>query len=424
MANAPEKHAKLSPSSAEKWLNCPASIAMEEGIPDRSTSYADEGTVAHQLAAWTLQDRAHRCDAYLGRIITLNDKDWEIDEEMCENVQSYVDAVLHAAEGHTLLVEQPLPIGHLTGEEDAEGTGDAIIITNCGTRLHVRDLKYGHRPVTANRNKQLMTYALGALEKYGMLGDFEEVVLAIHQPRVSDLPSEFTISVADLRGFKPTVEQAAAKAWAAIELGKENLPAEMFKPGKKTCEWCKAQGTCPAARRTVVEIVMGEFDNMDDPQRVLEESKTTSVDPKAFAPEWLSVCLEMSEFIENWLKAVRGAVEATMFQGGSVPGYKLVQGKQGNRAWKDKVAAENLLKSFRLTIEEMYALKLISPTQAEKLLKKENPRRWKKLQDLISRSEGQPSVAPESDPRPALVLAPASDDFETVAEGNDWEDLA
>jgi hypothetical protein len=74
---------------------------------------------------------------------------------------------------------------------------------------------------------------------------------------------------------------------------------------------------------------------------------------------------------------------------------------------------------MRLKQEQMYNFKLISPTQADKLLAKESPRRWKKVEALITQRDGSPSVAPESDKRPALVIAPPSDDFEVVTEEGD-----
>ena len=70
---------------------------------------------------------------------------------------------------------------------------------------------------------------------------------------------------------------------------------------------------------------------------------------------------------------------------------------------------------MRLKVEEMYDLKLISPTNAEKLQKAAviGPRQWTKVQDLIVRPDGKPTVAPESDKRPALEVNPLND-FETV----------
>jgi hypothetical protein len=64
----------------------------------------------------------------------------------------------------------------------------------------------------------------------------------------------------------------------------------------------------------------------------------------------------------------------------------------------------------------MYDYSVISPTSAEKLAKADalGERQWKKLQTLITQADGKPSVAPESDKRPALVITPTADEFEAV----------
>lgn len=119
--------------------------------------------------------------------------------------------------------------------------------------------------------------------------------------------------------------------------------------------------------------------------------------------------------IENWIKAISGAVHNKLHLGESIPGFKIVQGKQGNRAWSNAKEAEVLLKSMRLKIDQMYDLKLISPTTAEKL-KKENVlgiRQWSKVESLITRADGKPTVVPESDKRSALNLNPQND-FENL----------
>jgi hypothetical protein len=43
-------HARLSPSSAARWLACPGSVAAHENLPDTCSSYADEGKRAHAIA--------------------------------------------------------------------------------------------------------------------------------------------------------------------------------------------------------------------------------------------------------------------------------------------------------------------------------------------------------------------------------------
>jgi hypothetical protein len=113
---------------------------------------------------------------------------------------------------------------------------------------------------------------------------------------------------------------------------------------------------------------------------------------------------------------VRKRAHKELAEGRAVPGYKLVLGKKGARAWEDEAAAEAAMKAMRLKQDQMYQFKVISPTTAEKLLAKESPRRWATLQKLITQSDGKPTVAPASDARPALEVKPVADDFADVSQ--------
>jgi hypothetical protein len=125
---------------------------------------------------------------------------------------------------------------------------------------------------------------------------------------------------------------------------------------------------------------------------------------------FLSHAMASVGLVEEWCKAVRAETERRLLAGTSVDGFKLVQGRRGSRKWADPAAAEALLKSFRLRQEEMYDFSLISPTTAEKVLKS-SPKRWVKACGLITQSEGKMSVAPASDPRPAMAITATADDF-------------
>ena len=142
----------------------------------------------------------------------------------------------------------------------------------------------------------------------------------------------------------------------------------------------------------------------------MEPGATTSAD-------FLSVALSKVDLIEDWCKAIRTEAERRLFAGEEVPGYKVVAGKKGARAWDKSVDVEALLKTMRLKDDEMYDRKVISPTTAEKLAKAGTigPRQWGKLQEVITQSEGKPHVAPLSDSRPALEIKPVADDFEKLA---------
>lgn len=377
-------HAQLSPSSAVRWMACPGSVALSKGMPDDSSSFADEGTDAHELAALCLETSTDAA-AYKGRIMG---KGHEVNTEMVLAVQDYVDYVrgVVAATNGTLLVEQRLPISGITGEPDAHGTSDVVILA--GKELIVVDLKYGRGvAVDADGNPQLQIYGLAALNEFGLAEDFETVRMVIHQPRLGAV-SEWTQTVQQMEEFAAEVAEAAAHAV---------MPNALLNPTTKGCKFCKAKANCSALQTEVLDM----FDE---------------IHPEA-PSDMLAIALAKADLVEAWLKAIRAEVETRLLAGVPVPGYKLVQGKRGARQWASKDDAEALLKQMRLKVEEMYDLTLISPTSAEKLAKAAviGPRQWPKVLSLITQPEGKPSVAPETDKRPALVLSATADDFSDVS---------
>ncbi len=411
-------HALLSPSSAEKWMSCPGSLFLEKGEPDSSSKHADEGTAAHFLASECLSKGEHPAQHLKKRIeIMPEGARWqgdliqgpwfEVDEEMVGAINSYVQAVRKYAEGGTLFVEQRLPITTWTGEPDASGTSDAVILTADG-ELIVVDLKYGMGElVSPERNKQLMIYALAAHEEFSLVGDIKSTRLVIHQPRISG-PQEWACSVEELLAFGEEVKPAAAEAldvFAADPTRIEGYLVDYLHVTEKGCRWCRAAHKCPARDAHLTQAIGADFDDLTAGAQI----------PPAGAGEELAKKLAACDLIEQWIKAVRGKVEAELFAGHTVPGYKLVQGKRGARSWADDTAAEAALKAMRLKQDEMYSFKVISPTSAEKIFGEKGSapsvKRWNKLQELITQSEGKPSVAPEADKRPALVIN-AADGFE------------
>lgn len=444
-------HATLPPSGAERWMTCPGSVAMSEGLPDESSKYSDEGTAAHFLASSALSEGRHPA-TYLTRDIAVGSNaakgfdgavwatemcncvvspglppgfversHFVVDTEMVAHVNHYVQAVLKASKGGTLLVEQTINISEITGEEGATGTADAVIVQ--GNRLEIHDFKYGQgKVVSAVKNKQLIIYALGALVDYDMLGDFDTVKMVIHQPRVSPTPSEWEIPVAYLLERGEEVKAAAKLAHIATEfkanwMGKPEQ-SQYLCPSVEACQWCKAKAKCPTLTQQVLATVADDFVDISKP--VVEQ--LAHVNDRAFDTATLGRLLAAVPLIEIWCKGLRAKTESELLTGNAVPGWKLVRGKQGNREWVNPNEAETVLKSMRLKTEEMYDMKVISPTTAEKIFGEKGTapsvKRWNKLQTIITRAEGGLSVAPETDKREAVVI-------DVAAEFNDetGEDL-
>lgn len=403
-------HAKLSPSGADRWMLCPGSVVLSEGIEDTSSDYAAEGTAAHFLAAECLRNGADPFEL-LGENITVDAEGecefverlepgttvFRITDEMVCTVSNYVEFVKVQAKGGALFVEQSVPIGGYTGEEGATGSADAIVITADG-ELQIHDLKYGMgKRVAAENNRQLQMYALGAIENFALAYDFTSVRLFIHQVRLSDAPDEWPVSLSELEEFGDRVRNSAAMIYVASTVSPESLPMYLA-PGEAQCQWCRAKATCPKLAKFISDAIGSQFEDITQ--------EAVEADVYQASTDELSVKMAAIPLIEMWIKDVRSRVNVALMSGIPVPGYKLVQGRQGDREWSDAAEAEAMLKNMRLKVEEMYDLKLISPTTAEKLAKAGadgkpaiGPRQWQKVRKMIIRKPGSLSVAPASDKR-------------------------
>jgi hypothetical protein len=379
-------------------MRCPASVALEQDCPDTSSEYADEGTAAHELAQIALTENRD-ADAYIGRVIPVGEREFTVDEDMAAYVQVYLDEVRTLAGGGELFVEQRVDFSSALGVEDSFGTSDAVIVK--GTELILVDLKYGRGvQVGAEQNEQMLLYAIGGLDAFGLAAEFETVRLVIVQPRLG-WTSDWSCSVDEVGSFAQHAKAAAFEV--TIFLGEHLRGAEIIgAPGEKQCRFCKAKAICPALEKEVQESVLGSFEDLTAKNVADATDKLQFVFSQALGRR-----MDAVELIELWCKAVRARAEAELLQGRRVDGWKLVEGRRGARRWRSAEDAEATLKAMRLRTDEMYDLSLISPTTAEKRLK-DSPRRWSKIKELIEQPAGKPSVAPAYDKRPALNVA---DDF-------------
>jgi hypothetical protein len=423
-------HSTFSASAASRWLACPGSVVLSQGMADTTSRHAAEGTVAHGL----LEDylvRSMAPEGRLGEYILQDGFSICVEQDMVDALRlaiGHIDEMTKLADIRQ--AETRVNYAQWLGVErdQAWGTADLIAVFSEARELLVGDLKFGKGVVvTAENNEQMMLYAGGALLEMDALGvDIDTIRMTIFQPRISDTPSEWVITRADLeawltgraRSGANSVRAATGHADGHDPLVNDAIWKQTFlSPGEKQCRWCKAKATCPALRSTVSTAVFDfapaspeEFEsfNLNAPHYVPQQQAPT---------DWIAACLSRVDLIEDWCTAVRAEAHRRLSAGEPVPGFKLVQGKRGSRAWADPAQAEEKLKSYRLKVKEMYDLKLISPTSAEKLAKAKviGPRQWPALQSLITQADGKPSVAPASDPRPAVVVGPTADDFEVQA---------
>lgn len=380
-------HATLSPSSAERWIACPASIRMAESVPPETEStYAREGTAAHALAE--LMARHQILEELKLRKYSAALREWRIEydisddaeAEMTEHGQGYVDylrARLDEIPDGQLLLEQRLP----TGIPDSWGTSDAILVSPIF--VESVDFKYGLGvQVEAVGNPQLRLYGVGALEAYGdLLGDVETVRLTVYQPRLAHVAHE-ELTAAELREWRDSLLPIAAAA-----LG----PDAPFGPSEDACRWCPASGSCMA-------------------QLEWATARDFGVQPEHMDDDELAAALDAIPFIKQWATAVEAyALNRAYSEGKPIPGYKVVI-SGGRRSVTGDV--HDLVVTAQAAGYQTADVAVLKPKgigDLEKTLKGDFAG---VAAPFITKSTGSPSLVPDTDNRPAInPESQAAEDF-------------
>lgn len=390
-------HALLSPSGAKKWLSCAASLACEKDIPNTSGKAAVLGTAMHTIAEVHLnayirgnalplerEVGAYVLDEGKGQIKALISPMKGavlITADMIEQVRKYTDyckAIIDVATYAKLEMRVNLTEVLHPGYEGVEtfGTADLVAVQELANTdehmLIIGDLKTGRHHVEAKENKQLMLYALGVYRRLKRRYNISVVRLVIFQPYAGGA-SEWDISVEGLELFAKFAQKRALLALDAYFRGKKNLKASDFKPSVDGCQWCRFSEQCAARTKTVNSVLAEE----------LEDDFALELTPEQLVAEY-----EKLPLLHQHIDKVEKAMAAALHSGKKVPGYKLVEGRPGNRAWKD---ADAIFEKYGTMLQKVV---LMTPTEAVKVIPEEE------LKDFITRKPGAPCVTTADDKRP------------------------
>jgi hypothetical protein len=386
IAHAERDHALLSASASHRWLTCTPSVRLEEQFPESTSTFAEEGTLAHEIAELKL--RKHFTEPMGTRTFNtrLNKmKKQELyQDEMLKHTDTYLEYLQGISIGlsATPYVAVEKKIDYSAYAPEGFGTVDCLMIG--GDTLYVTDFKYGKGiPVSAENNPQMKLYALGAYTAYSFLYPIKQIHLAIIQPRLNSI-SEFTLSFDELLAWGESIKPIAQKAY--------NGEGE-FVPGEH-CKFCRAKAQCRARAE--------QYTALDDFKQLK---------PPLISNEEVGQILEKAENIEAWVKALKEYALAECLKGKEIPGWKAVEGR-GSRTYVNQDAAFAYLIEKGAKEAMLYERVPLTVPKLEKEMGKEEFRSLLEEPGHVQKSAGKPTLAPIADKRKAVTLAPdAAADF-------------
>ena len=358
------KHAVLSASSSERWLNCPPSARLCEAYEDKGSDYAAEGTDAHALCEFRLKQT-------LG--IPANDPienlTWYNEEmEDCAAVYAaYVTELLETAKqtctDSVILIEQRVDFSRWV--QDGFGTADCIVIAD--GELNIVDYKHGKGvEVSAVDNPQMMLYALGALEIFDGIYDIDSVRMTIYQPRKSNI-SVYEMDKADL--YEWANSELTQKAQLAYE-GQGSFSCGEW------CRFCKAKAECRERAEANLALARYEFQT-----------------PALLADEEIAGILDKVDALTAWAADVKEYALRQAVSGTAFPGWKLVEGRS-NRKYTSEAAVAAAVEGAGF---DPYERKVLGVTAMQKMLGK--TRFEELLAPYIEKPQGKPTLVRSSDKR-------------------------
>lgn len=408
----PNNHALLSASSAHRWLVCTAAPHFEENFPDGTSTYAEEGTLAHSVCELFARKKftimsTRKFNAELKK---LKDKPL-FQEEMLKTAEAYVEYLTEKAMSFAAIPHVAMEVKVDLTEYIPDGFGTCDCVMVGGDTLHITDYKHGKGvPVSAVGNPQMRLYALGALRLYrAVYGDkIKQVSMGICQPRLSETASEDALTVEELLVWGDSIKPTAKEAYDG--------PGK-FCPGDH-CRFCKGKVQCRA--RAAHFASFSEYASLDLAGRLTAEeikkrevAKSYGVNlPPILSNAEVADLLVQAEGLASWYKDLQEYATGALLAGDEVPGWKLVEGRS-NRAFTSVDDAVQALIAAGYEEAMIYDRKPKTLTEIEKMLGK------KAFNDLLSgfvkKPQGKPTLAPLSDKREEFN--PGAAEFAGVGNG-------
>ncbi|WP_315443979.1 DUF2800 domain-containing protein [uncultured Selenomonas sp.] len=377
-------HALLSASSAHRWLACTAAPKLEAEFPDTTSTYAKEGTLAHEICELKLTKYITTMPrgTYTKKLNSLK-KHELYDPEMDETTDTYLDYVKRTALGYSVppSIQIERRVNFSDYAPDGFGTADCLLLA--GDTLHVIDYKHGKGVVVdADHNPQMMLYALGAMHDFALIYRFKIVKMAIVQPRVGSI-SEFACTADELLHWGETV----VKVKAAEALGE----SPVFAAGEH-CRFCRAKQQCKA-RCEYYDAALNTIPLHRDPRLITLED--------------LGAYLKSAGELKKWAEDLQEYALSECLAGSNVPGWKAVEGR-GSRSFTDMDEAFAILEKDGIEECLLWERKPLTLAQVEKTVGK---KRFAELVGtMVVKTPGKPTLAPESDKRPAVTNVPQAAD--------------
>ena len=398
-----EGHALLSPSAATRWLNCTLAPRLEATLPDKTSEYAIEGTLAHSVCEVVakLHFKKIKKATHTAAIKRLKqDPLWN--DEMLNTAEIYAGHLMEKAMAFKNEPYITFEVKVDLSDYVPEGYGRCDCVMFGKDTLIISDYKHGKGvSVSAENNPQMMLYALGALKLYRPLfGDaIKTVQFCIDQPRIDSYES-WSCTLDELLTWGESIKPIAQKAFAG--LGE-------YKAGE-WCRFCRANGQCSAQAKQPISA-LDDF----NPTTLADGSgavvKTENIPPSVLTPEEIGEVLKRGKLLIAWYKAVEEHALEVLLNGEAIPGYKVVEGRS-NRTWRNQDEAMDALQQAGYDRAVLYDSVPKSLAQLEKII---GATKFTELVgQFIFRPQGKPMLAEENDKRNAFNSAVS--DFAEVAQ--------